>query len=86
MYKKIKASCKKKTAEPNILDEISGSDVSIHPSDDYSYCSDDYEDEVDIDVDDDDDDDDDVEMVRIILLYYRDEILKIINFSSYYFF
>ena len=83
--RKSRQAAKKKTAEPNILDEISGSDVSIPSSEDDSYCSDDYEDEVDIDVDD-DDDDDDVEMVRIILLYYRDKIFEIINFSSYYFF
>ena len=62
--RKSRQAAKKKTAEPNILDEISGSDVSIPSSEDDSYCSDDYEDEIDID------DDDDVEMVRIILLYH----------------
>ena len=58
--RKSRQAAKKKTAEPNILDEISGSDVSIPSSEDDSYCSDDYEDEIDID-------DDDVKMVRIIL-------------------
>ena len=83
--RKSRQAAKKKTAEVEAafqLDEISGSDVSIPSSEDDSYVSDDYEDDEDIDVDD----DDDVEMVRIILLYYRDEIFEIINFSSYYFF
>ena len=85
--RKSRQAAKKKTAEVEAafqLDEISGSDVSIPSSEDDSYVSDDYEDDEDIDVDD--DDDDDVEMVRIILLYYRDKIFEIINFSSYYFF
>ena len=85
--RKSRQAAKKKTAEVEAafqLDEISGSDVSIPSSEDDSYVSDDYEDDDDIDVDD--DDDDDVEMVRIILLYYRDKIFEIINFSSYYFF
>ena len=71
--RKSRQAAKKKTAEVEAafqLDEISGSDVSIHSSEEDSYVSDDYEDDDDIDVDDDDDDDDDVEMVRIILLYY----------------
>ena len=83
--RKSRQAAKKKTAEVEAafqLDEISGSDVSIHSSEEDSYVSDDYEDDDDIDVDD----DDDVEMVRIILLYYRDKIFEIINFSSYYFF
>ena len=70
--RKSRQAAKKKTAEVEAafqLDEISGSDVSIHSSEEDSYVSDDYEDDDDIDVDD-DDDDDDVEMVRIILLYY----------------
>ena len=86
--RKSRQAAKKKTAEVEAafqLDEISGSDVSIHSSEEDSYVSDDYEDDDDIDVDD-DDDDDDVEMVRIILLYYRDKNFEIINFSSYYFF
>ena len=69
--RKSRQAAKKKTAEVEAafqLDEISGSDVSIHSSEEDSYVSDDYEDDDDIDVDD--DDDDDVEMVRIILLYY----------------
>ena len=85
--RKSRQAAKKKTAEVEAafqLDEISGSDVSIHSSEEDSYVSDDYEDDEDIDVDY--DDDDDVEMVRIILLYYRDKIFEIINFSSYYFF
>ena len=72
--RKSRQAAKKKTAEVEAafqLDEISGSDVSIHSSEEDSYVSDDYEDDDDIDVDD---DDDDVEMVRIILLYYRDKI------------
>ena len=86
--RKSRQAAKKKTAEVEAafqLDEISGSDVSIPSSEDDSYVSDDYEDDDDIDVDD-DDDDDDVEMVRIILLFYRDKIFEVINFSSYYFF
>ena len=63
--------------EPNILYAISGSDVSIPSSDDDSYCSDDYEDEIDID----DDDDDDVEMVRIILLYHGIIGMKLLKSS-----
>ena len=51
--------------EPNILYAISGSDVSIHSSDDDSYCSDDYEDDLGIDIDD----NDNVEMVSIIFFY-----------------
>ena len=85
--RKSRQAAKKKTAEVEAafqLDEISGSDVSIHSSEEDSYVSDDYEDDDDIDVDD--DDDDDVEMVRIILLFYRDKIFEVINFSSYYFF
>ena len=65
--RKSRQAAKKKTAEVEAafqLDEISGSDVSIHSSEEDSYVSDDYEDDDDIDVDD---DDDDVEMVRIIL-------------------
>ena len=61
--RKSRQAAKKKTAEPNILDEISGSDVSIPSSDDDSYCSDDYEDEIDID-------DDDVQTVSIIFSYH----------------
>ena len=64
---------KKKTAEPNILDEISGSDVSIPSSDDDSYCSDDYEDEIDID--------DDIEMERKILLYHGIIGMKLLKSS-----
>ena len=36
--RKSRQAAKKKTAEPNILDEISGSDVSI-PSRGYSQCT-----------------------------------------------
>ena len=61
--RKSRQAAKKKTAEPNILDEISGSDVSIPSSEDDSYCSDDYEDEIDID-------DDDVQTVSIIFSYH----------------
>ena len=75
--RKSRQAAKKKTAEPNILDEISGSDVSIPSSDDDSYCSDDYEDEIDID----DDDDDDVEMVSIILLYHGIIGMKLLKSS-----
>ena len=63
--------------EPNILYAISGSDVSIHSSDDDSYCSDDYEDDLGMDIDG----DDDVKMVSIIFFFiswdYRDEIIKL---------
>ena len=78
--RKSRQAAKKKTAEPNILDEISGSDVSIPSSEDDSYCSDDYEDEIDID----DDDDDDVEMVSIILLYHGIIWMKLLKSSIFH--
>ena len=52
--RKSRQAAKKKTAEVEAafqLDEISGSDVSIHSSEEDSYVSDDYEDDDDIDVD-----------------------------------
>ena len=74
--RKSRQAAKKKIAEVEAafqLDEISGSDVSIPSSDDDSYCSDDYEAEIDID--------DDIEMERKILLYHGIIGMKLLKSS-----